>query len=142
MQNIQIRLQRSRLKAFTLFESLVVLSLVSFLTLSLSGSVQEIFRQTEETIFFMSFERLYKDSQQLAIASHQKVSLQIREDRISNAYQTLSMPDSVRAAKPIRIEFAEHGGNSSLAAVRFDTEEYQVQYQLYLGSGRYKKTIR
>ncbi len=142
MQNIQIRLRLSRLKAFTLFESLVVLSVVSFVALFLSGSVQQIFRQTEETIFFMSFERLYKDSQQLAIASHQKVSLQIREDRISNAYQTLSIPDSVRATKPIRIEFAEHGGNSSLAAVHFDTEEHQVQYQLYLGSGRYKKTIR
>lgn len=142
MQNIQIRLQRSRLKAFTLFESLLVLSLVSFITLSLSGSVQEIFRQTEETIFFMSFERLYKDSQQLAIATRQKVSLQIDQDRISNAYQTLAVPDSIEIVEPIQIEFEEHGGNSSLAAIRFDTEEHQVQYQLYLGSGRYKKTIR
>ena len=49
----------------TNIESLVTLSVVSFLVLSLSGTVQQIFQKTQETIFFMSFEQLYTDSQQL-----------------------------------------------------------------------------
>lgn len=142
MQNIRTKLLRSRLKAFTLLESLLVLSLVSFLTLSLSGSVQNIFQQTEETIFFMTFERLYKDSQQLALATRQPLALEIGQTSLSNGYQTVSVPESIGVEDPIRLEFEDNGGNSSLATIRFETGEKEIRYQLYLGSGRYKKTIR
>lgn len=142
MQNTLKKLRQLHLKAYTLMESLVTLSVVSFLVLSLSGTVQQIFQKTQETIFFMSFEQLYTDSQQLALYSRQGLVLQIQSEEISNGYQTLAVPDSVQLVQPLRLNFQANGGNSSLAKVQFQTQDGLVQYQLYLGSGRYKHSKR
>lgn len=140
MQNIRIRPQQLRLKAFSLIESLVVLVLISFLTLSLSGSVQQVFRKSQETIFFLTFEQVYVDSQKLALSARQEILLEIGEEHISNGYQDLELPKSIQLVQPLTLHFQESGGNSSLAKVQFQTKDGLVTYQLYLGSGRYKKT--
>lgn len=140
MPNILTKLQQLRLRAFSLIESLVTLTLISFLLLSLSGSVQDVFRKSQETIFFLTFEQLYRDSQKLAISSRQSLTLEIQEERISNGHQYISLPDSVQIEKPLSLRFQENGGNSSLAKVQFQTQDGLVTYQLYLGSGRYKKS--
>lgn len=140
MPNILTKLQQLRLRAFSLIESLVTLTLISFLLLSLSGSVQDVFRKSQETIFFLTFEQLYRDSQKLAISSRQSLTLEIQEERISNGHQSISLPDSVQIEKPLSLRFQENGGNSSLAKVQFQTQDGLVTYQLYLGSGRYKKS--
>ena len=142
MQNTLKKLRQLHLKAYTLMESLVTLSVVSFLVLSLSGTVQQIFQKTQETIFFMSFEQLYTDSQQLALYSRQGLVLQIQSEEISNGYQTLAVPDSVQLVQPLRLNFQANGGNSSLAKVQFQSQDGLVQYQFYLGSGRYKHSKR
>jgi competence protein ComGD len=118
----------------------VTLTLLSFLLLSLSGSVQGVFRKSQETIFFLTFEQLYRDSQKLAISARQSLTLEIQEERISNGHQSISLPDSVQIEKPLSLRFQENGGNSSLAKVQFQTQDGLVTYQLYLGSGRYKKS--
>ncbi|MGZ7254189.1 competence type IV pilus minor pilin ComGD, partial [Streptococcus pyogenes] len=59
---------------------------------------------------------------------------------ISNGHQSISLPDSVQIEKPLSLRFQENGGNSSLAKVQFQTQDGLVTYQLYLGSGRYKKS--
>ncbi|MGU3770055.1 hypothetical protein, partial [Clostridioides difficile] len=68
---------RRKNKAFTLFESLLTLLVVSFLAISLSGTVQTVFRSVQEEIFLWEFEAIYKDSQKLAASSRQAVSLSI-----------------------------------------------------------------
>ena len=139
MPNIRTKLQQSRLKAFSLMDSLLTLLLISFLTLSLSGTVETVFRKSQETIFFLSFEQVYVDSQKLALSSRQEVVLKLEGNQISNGYQELVLPVSMRLVQPQTLYFQDKGGNSSLAKVQFQSSEGLVSYQLYLGSGRYKK---
>ena len=140
MLNIRTRLQQSRLKAFSLMESLLTLVLVSFLTLSLSGTVQALFRKSQETLFFLSFEQVYVDSQKLALSTRQDIFLELEGSQVSNGYQELNLPASIQLVQPQTLHFQETGGNSSLAKVQFQSSDGLVTYQLYLGSGRYKKT--
>ncbi len=140
MQNIPISLARSTLRAFTLLESLLTLFVISFLAISLSGSVQTVFRAVQTEIFLWEFEYLYKESQQLAAGHQESVSLKIGKSEISNGYQTVVIPETVKPLEEMQVTFDEAGGNSSLAKIGFTTGDRTISYQLYLGSGRYKKT--
>ncbi|HFI0144188.1 TPA: competence type IV pilus minor pilin ComGD [Streptococcus suis] len=127
-------------KAFTLLESLLTLFVVSFLAVSLSGSVQTAFQSVQEEIFLWEFEGIYKDSQKLAASSHQKVNLAIGGQEVTNGYQAVEVPRNVEVLEGKTITFEEDGGNSSLTKIRFQMSRKTVTYQLYIGSGRYKKT--
>ncbi|HEM3683492.1 TPA: type II secretion system protein [Streptococcus suis] len=131
---------RRKNKAFTLLESLLTLFVVSFLVISLSGTVQTAFRSVQEEIFLWEFEGIYKDSQKLAASSHQTVSLAIGGQEVTNGYQAVEVPRNVEILEEKTIQFEENGGNSSLAKIRFRLSQKIVTYQLYIGSGRYKKT--
>ncbi|HEM4055433.1 TPA: type II secretion system protein [Streptococcus suis] len=131
---------RRKNKAFTLFESLLTLFVVSFLAVSLSGTVQTAFRSVQEEIFLWEFEAIYKDSQKLAASSHQKVNLAIGGLEVTNGYQAVEVPRNVEVLEEKNIKFEENGGNSSLSKIRFRLSQKTVTYQLYIGSGRYKKT--
>ncbi|MBY5023429.1 competence type IV pilus minor pilin ComGD [Streptococcus suis] len=131
---------RRKNKAFTLLESLLTLFVVSFLAVSLSGTVQMAFRSVQEEIFLWEFEAIYKDSQKLAASSHQSVSLTIGEQEVTNGHQAVQVPRNVKVLEEKTITFEENGGNSSLTKIRFRLSQKIVMYQLYIGSGRYKKT--
>lgn len=131
---------RRKNKAFTLFESLLTLLVVSFLAISLSGTVQTVFRSVQEEIFLWEFEAIYKDSQKLAASSRQKVNLAIGGQEVTNGYQAVEVPGNVEVLEEKNIKFEENGGNSSLSKIRFRLSRKTVTYQLYIGSGRYKKT--
>ncbi|HEL2201595.1 type II secretion system protein [Streptococcus suis] len=131
---------RRKNKAFTLFESLLTLLVVSFLAISLSGTVQTVFRSVQEEIFLWEFEAIYKDSQKLAASSRQKVNLAIGGQEVTNGYQAVEVPRNVEVLEEKNIKFEENGGNSSLSKIRFRLSRKTVTYQLYIGSGRYKKT--
>ncbi|HFI2471979.1 TPA: competence type IV pilus minor pilin ComGD [Streptococcus suis] len=131
---------RRKSKAFTLFESLLTLFVVSFLAVSLSGTVQTAFQSVQEEIFLWEFEAIYKDSQKLAASSHQSVSLTIGEQEVTNGHQAVQVPRNVEVLEGKTITFEENGGNSSLSNIRFRLSQKIVKYQLYIGSGRYKKT--
>lgn len=130
-----------RIKAFTLLESLLVLFLVSLLTLTLSGSVHQTFSDIQTKLFFLNFEHLYQDSQQLSISQQTPVRLSLNGRQVSNGFQRLPLPDEVSLVTERDIEFSTTGGNSSLTKLVFQTRDSQVTYQLYIGSGRYKKTV-
>ncbi|HEO7130173.1 TPA: type II secretion system protein, partial [Streptococcus agalactiae] len=49
MKNLLLKCKDKKVKAFTLLESLIVLSVVAFMTLVFSTSFNNIFRQVEET---------------------------------------------------------------------------------------------
>lgn len=131
---------RRKNKAFTLFESLLTLFVVSFLAVSLSGTVQTAFQSVQEEIFLWELEAIYKDSQKLAASSHQKVNLAIGEQEVTNGHQAVEVPRNVKVLEEKTIQFEENGGNSSLTKIRFRLNRKTVTYQLYIGSGRYKKT--
>lgn len=131
---------RRKNKAFTLLESLLTLFVVSFLAVSLSGTVQTAFRSVQEEIFLWEFEAIYKDSQKLAASSHQAVSLSIGGQEVTNGHQAVQVPRNVKVLEEKTIQFEENGGNSSLTKIRFRLSRKTVTYQLYIGSGRYKKT--
>ncbi|HEL2066006.1 competence type IV pilus minor pilin ComGD [Streptococcus suis] len=131
---------RRKNKAFTLFESLLTLLVVSFLAVSLSGTVQTVFRSVQEEIFLWEFEAIYKDSQKLAASFHQKVNLAIGGQEVTNGYQAVEVPRNIEVLEGKTITLEEDGGNSSLTKIRFRLSQKIVTYQLYIGSGRYKKT--
>lgn len=140
MTAILVRCSKYRTRAFTLLEALMVLSLMSFLTLFLSGSMVHTVEKIEENLFFISFEHLYRDSQKLSLAHQERLTLIVSDNQVSNGYRVLVLPDSVRAMSDYRIDFTAKGGNSSLRKLEFQTSNQQVSYQLYIGSGKYKKT--
>lgn len=121
-------------------ESLLTLFVVSFLAVSLSGTVQTVFQSVQEEIFLWEFEAIYKDSQKLAASSHQSVSLTIGKQEVTNGHQVVQVPRNVEVLEGKTITFEEDGGNSSLTKIRFRISQKIVTYQLYIGSGRYKKT--
>ncbi len=67
-------------------------------------------------------------------------TLQISQDGISNGMTSVTLPQTVSVAKNYQVVFDKSGGNSSLAKLQFYTETQEVDYQLYIGSGNYKKT--
>ncbi|MGT2674336.1 competence type IV pilus minor pilin ComGD [Streptococcus rupicaprae] len=133
------RLSWRSVKGFTLLEGLLVLTLVTGLLISLSGQVKPIFSQVRQELFFLEFEHLYKESQRLSQAKGQKLSLTIDHDTISNGVQEVGLPPDLQVSPQV-IEFDRDGGNHSLSKVVFQADQKTVSYQLYLGSGKYKKT--
>ena len=140
MENTVAKFKRLPIKAFTLLESLLVLFVVSFLLLGLSGSVRVGFNQVQEQLFFLEFERLYQETQRLSLAGHEKLSLKISGRQISNGYQELDFPQTLQNHEQQVIQFDRSGGNSSLSKITFRTEDSTVVYQLYMGNGKFKKT--
>lgn len=127
-------------KAFTLLESLLVLGITSFLLMAFTGGVQQTFSSVQEHLFFLSFEHLYEDSQRLSNSRQEELTLTVSEDQVSNGTAQVVFPETVHPAKRYEVTFSPSGGNSSLQKLEFKTKSGTVTYQLYIGSGRYKKT--
>ncbi|HHS2626148.1 TPA: competence type IV pilus minor pilin ComGD [Streptococcus agalactiae] len=139
MKNLLLKCKDKKVKAFTLLESLIVLSVVAFMTLVFSTSFNNIFRQVEETIFFISFEHLYRDTQKLSAFGQKKQTLTISHNYLENTYESLYLPKTVKVVKSDTLAFDANGGNSSLAKIQFECYRKTVTYQLYIGSGNYRK---
>nr|WP_245335150.1 competence type IV pilus minor pilin ComGD [Streptococcus oricebi] len=135
-----MNIQRLPIKAFTLFESLLTLSLMTFVLLVLSGSVRASFDQVESQIFLLEFEHFYRESQKLSVTGQEGLTLRISQGEISNGYSRLSVPKSVKVLEDLDLHFDQAGGNSSLEKIRFQTQEGIVNYQLFIGNGKIKKT--
>lgn len=133
---------RLQIKAFTLVETLLTLMIVSFIYLGLSGSIKTSFQQVEEKVFFAEFEHLYQESQKIALAKQTELDLEVSASEIRTPYQTVSIPASVSVQDPKTIQLDRAGGNSSLANLHFTTQRGVVTYQLSLGNGKIKKSIR
>lgn len=59
---------------------------------------------------------------------------------VSNGYTSVSLPETITPLEHKHIVFDSAGGNSSLTKIQFQTADKIVTYQLYLGSGNYKKS--
>ena len=135
-----MNLKNKTVFAFTFLESLVTLGISCFIIMLLTGTLNGIFQNMEEKLFFLSFENLYRDTQKLASVSQQNLMLTISQEEVSNDFSNIKLPSSVKVDNTYQINFDKTGGNSSLAKLTFQTPDKEVNYQLYLGSGNYKKT--
>lgn len=133
------RLNRKAVRAFTLLESLLTLSVVCLLTLSLNGSVKAIFHQVERSLFLMEFEHVYRETQRLSISQQQSLSLTVDTHTLEAPMGRYPIPKSIVPEQRVTVVFNPTGGNSSLAKIVFQTPEGKIKYQLYLGSGQYQK---
>lgn len=136
------KLTNRSLSAFTLLESLLTLSVISFITLMINGSVTHIFKDMESKLFLMTFEQVYRETQRLSASQQIPQVLQIKHDKISNSLGCYAIPESIKPSKELTITFNEAGGNSSLESLSFQTPTETVTYQLHLGSGQYQKKRR
>ncbi|MGT2936517.1 competence type IV pilus minor pilin ComGD [Streptococcus caprae] len=127
------------LPAFTLIESLMTLSVIASLVLITSGQVQSVFQSVQEQLFVHQFETFYLDSQRYAASQRTENVLTLSNEHIQSALGQIEIPDFMTYTGPDQLTLDQSGGNSSLAKLSFQTEEHQYTYQLYLGSGRYKK---
>ena len=165
-------LKTYKVKAFTLIEMLVVLLIISVLLLlfvpnltkqkdsvketgnaavvKVVESQAELYELNhtndqatlEEKVFFAEFEHLYQESQKIALARQTELDVEVTARKIQTPYQTVEIPDSVILQDPKTIRLDRAGGNSSLANVHFQTQRGVVTYQLSLGNGKIKKSIR
>lgn len=135
-----MRLKNCNLKAFTMLESLLTLSVTSFIVLGLSLPVTSSYRRVQEQLFFTRFEQFYRHQQKLAILEHDQRVLTISSKQMLAAEESLTIPDLIRVKNSQQLVIDQMGGNHSLAKIIFETTDQRVTYQFYLGSGNYQKT--
>lgn len=135
-----LKSKKFRIKGFTLLESLLVLSVTSFVVLSFSATFKGVLSQVEEDLFFLSFEHLYRDSQSLSALRSEPVQLVLSDGVISNGQTSLALPKGVTVENGLNLRFDHGSGNSSMKKISFQTRQKTIRYQLYMGSGKYKKT--
>lgn len=75
MTNIKMKKPVLAIKAFTLLETLLSLSVMSFIILGLSVPVTKSYQKVEEHLFFSHFEHLYRHQQKLAILQQKTARL-------------------------------------------------------------------
>lgn len=132
------KLDKYQIKAFTLLESLLTLSVTCFILLTLTGGITSVYHKVSETLFLINFENLYRDTQQLSVISRKELVLTVDSSNISNHVSELAVPNTIRV-EPQTIIFNKNGGNSSLSKISFKLSDRKVSYQLYLGNGNFKK---
>lgn len=128
------------IKAFTLLETLLSLSVMSFIILGLSVPVTKSYQKVEEHLFFSHFEHLYRHQQKLAILQQKQRVLDISSTKIVTEGNSLTVPKSITVNHPYPLVIDQVGGNHSLAKIIFDMTDRCFKYQFYLGSGNYQKT--
>lgn len=140
MANIKMKKPVLMIKAFTLLETLLTLSVMSFIVLGLSFPVTSSYRRVQEHLFFTRFEHLYRHQQKVAILQQEKRVLTISSKEIRTEDEGLKVPDSIRVKSSRQLVLDHMGGNHSLTKLTFETGEQRLSYQFYLGSGNYQKT--
>lgn len=138
MQNMLKKLDKYQIKAFTLLESLLTLSVTCFILMTLTGGITSVYHKVSETLFLLNFENLYRDTQQLSVISRKDLVLTVDSFSISNHVTQLAVPNTI-SVEPQTIVFNKNGGNSSLSKISFKLSDRKVSYQLYLGNGNFKK---
>jgi len=143
MRKILVRPAASRIKAFTLLESLLVLSITSFLVLLFTGVTTKAVKVVRGELFVASFEQHYKDAQFLAGATGQPETIAAEGKNLTYGGQKMTIPEEV-SLSTFSISFDKNGNNSSLKKIvlRLPEEGKTISYQLEMGSGKYQKTIQ
>ncbi len=141
MQNIVNKRKKYWVRAFTLVESLVTLAVITFLVMVTSGAITRVYQTVEESLFFASFESLYRHGQKLSNSLQSPQRVTVSRGLVSGPDSRIVLPATISAKADYEITFDQSGGNSSLQKIQFICRDKTISYQLYIGSGRYKKSI-
>lgn len=130
------------IRAFTLFETLLVLSVTSFLTLIFSSALTQTVHLVRGELFVLQFENDFKNTQEDAAFLEKSELLSFQNSVLKVEDETVKLPKEVQMTD-FSIQFDAKGENSSLKKIRIflPYAAKTVTYQLEMGSGKYKKTI-
>ncbi|MGT2745258.1 competence type IV pilus minor pilin ComGD [Streptococcus phocae subsp. phocae] len=131
-----------RISAFTVLESLVTLSVASFLLIALSFPVVDTYARIEEHLFFIQFEQIYRHHQKLSVLRQEENIIGLKADAIVAKEKVLAIPRNITLQTVQNLVIDQKGGNHSLAKIIFNCRERQITYQFYLGNGNYQKTSK
>ncbi|WP_240424386.1 competence type IV pilus minor pilin ComGD [Lactococcus allomyrinae] len=131
-----------QIRAFTLVECLLVLTVISFLTLIFSSVLTKTVHLVREELFVLQFENLYKNTQEDAALLSTREDFGVSHSFLTYENHRLKIPDDV-IISDFSIQFDEQGENSSLKKIKIllPDEQKIVSYQLEMGSGKFKKTV-
>lgn len=143
MKKIQIRQLRYRIRAFTLLESLMSLFIMSIILIIFTTSFTNTINIIKGELFILRFERIYRDTQFQSMVRKQSNDLEIVNKKLLYLGREVEIPDQVEFLNSYKIRFSEDGGNSSLQKIEIylPYTEKKLNYQLYIGSGKYRKSI-
>ncbi|URZ87456.1 competence type IV pilus minor pilin ComGD [Floricoccus penangensis] len=143
MKKIQIRQLRFRISAFTLLESLMSLFVISFILIVFTISFTNKINIIKGELFILRFERIYRDTQFQSMVRKQSNNLEIVNKKLLYLGKEVEIPNQVEFVNSYNIRFSEDGGNSSLQKIEIylPYTKKKLNYQLYVGSGKYKKSI-
>ncbi|QDK70051.1 competence type IV pilus minor pilin ComGD [Lactococcus protaetiae] len=142
MRKIREKHVNWQIRAFTLAESLLVLTVISFLTLIFSSVLTKTVHLVRGELFVLQFENLYKNTQEDAALLSTREDFGVSQSFLTYENHRLKIPDEVRISD-FSIQFDEQGENSSLKKIKIllPDEQKTVSYQLEMGSGKFKKTV-
>ncbi|RZI49277.1 competence type IV pilus minor pilin ComGD [Lactococcus kimchii] len=131
-----------RTDAFTLLESLLVLSLISFLTLVFSAQLIQTLHLVKGELFVLKFEELYKRTQEDAALEASVEYLGAKNGNLLAGQEKVTLPKEVKITD-FTVKFDAKGENSSLQKIKIylPYESKAITYQMEMGSGKYKKQI-
>ncbi|AYG01964.1 type II secretion system protein [Lactococcus allomyrinae] len=142
MRKIREKHVNWQIRAFTLVECLLVLTVISFLTLIFSSVLTKTVHLVREELFVLQFENLYKNTQEDAALLSTREDFGVSHSFLTYENHRLKIPDDV-IISDFSIQFDEQGENSSLKKIKIllPDEQKIVSYQLEMGSGKFKKTV-
>ncbi|OFI47489.1 hypothetical protein BG262_09750 [Floricoccus penangensis] len=138
-----MRQLRFRISAFTLLESLMSLFVISFILIVFTISFTNKINIIKGELFILRFERIYRDTQFQSMVRKQSNNLEIVNKKLLYLGKEVEIPNQVEFVNSYNIRFSEDGGNSSLQKIEIylPYTKKKLNYQLYVGSGKYKKSI-
>ncbi|SKA15086.1 hypothetical protein SAMN02745116_02595 [Pilibacter termitis] len=140
-----------RVSGFTVFESLVVITLVLCFVLIPTLYFHRVMESFTNRSFFYEFERGLTHIQSICAMRRQVGQVRVQENEVSlssNNYQiTLFLPEEIRTINRKSeceiIEISSKGTNSSLPKIVFENarRKEQIIYQFQFGTGKFRKEI-
>ena len=133
-----------RIRAFTLLEALVTLSVSCLIILLFTNTYQDTVHAVRGQLFVLQFENKLKHQQAQAITRAETRSLSATNHVVKMNDQVLETPKETLFSD-FNITFKENGNIKSIKAAKIIITlpyegDKQIIYQLQLGSGQYKKT--
>lgn len=143
IHKIKMKHEIFQIRAFTLLESLLVLSITAFVILLFSMNFLTVIHIVKGELFILEFENDYKDTQEDAALLGQDEMMMFKNGSLIIEDKNVSVPAEVKF-QDFSICFNEKGENSSLSKIQISLpyETKTIHYQLEMGSGKFKKTIR
>lgn len=134
----------SPIRAFTLLESLLTLSVTCFLILTFSVTFQKTVHVIRGELFVLQFEMILKNQQTQAVTNAESRGLSALNGIVKVNGANQPVPKETQFSD-FDITFKENGNLQSIKEAKIVISlpyegGKQITYQLQLGSGQYKKT--